>query len=38
MLVETPEFPEAYKPGAFGGIEYLKALRSEKTRVFELKV
>jgi putative NADH-flavin reductase len=31
MLVDTPEFPEAYKPEAFGGIEYLKALRSEKT-------
>ncbi len=31
MLVDTPEFPEAYKPEASGGIEFLEALRSEKT-------
>ena len=30
MLVDTPGFPEAYKPEALGGIEFLKALRSEK--------
>lgn len=31
MLVDTPEFPEAYKPEARGGIRFLEALRSEKT-------
>ena len=31
MLIDTPEFPETYKPEAFGGIAFLKALRSEKT-------
>lgn len=31
MLADTPEFPEAYKPEASGGIEFLKALRLEKT-------
>lgn len=31
MLVDTPEFPEAYKPEARGGIRFLEALRPEKT-------
>jgi uncharacterized protein len=31
MLADTREFPEAYKPEALGGIEFLKALRLEKT-------
>jgi len=30
VLVDTPEFPEAYKPEAHGGAEFLKALISEK--------
>lgn len=29
-LIDTPEFPEAYKPEGCAGIEFLKALRSEK--------
>jgi hypothetical protein len=30
MLLDSPEFPDAYKPEAIGGIEFLKALNSEK--------
>ncbi len=30
-LMDTPEFPEAYKPEARGGSEFLEALRAEKT-------
>jgi putative NADH-flavin reductase len=30
-LMDTPEFPEAYKPEAHGGREFLEALRAEKT-------
>ena len=29
-LINTPEFPEAYKPEARAGIEFLEVLRSEK--------
>jgi putative NADH-flavin reductase len=30
-LMDTPEFPEAYKPEARGGRAFLEALRAEKT-------
>lgn len=30
-LMDTPEFPEAYKPEARGGREFLEALHAEKT-------
>jgi putative NADH-flavin reductase len=30
-LMDTPEFPEGYKPEARGGREFLEALRTEKT-------
>ena len=29
-LIETPDFPEAYKPEAQAGIRFLEALRAEK--------
>ena len=29
-LINTPEFPETYKPEARAGIEFLEVLRSEK--------
>lgn len=31
MLMATPEFPEAFKPEARAGSEFLEALRAEKT-------
>jgi hypothetical protein len=30
QLVDTPDFPEAYKPEALGGREFLSVLRAEK--------
>jgi putative NADH-flavin reductase len=30
QLVDTPDFPEAYKPEALGGREFLNVLRAEK--------
>ena len=36
QLVDTPDFPEAYKPEALAGRDFLNILRGERTGKFRL--